>query len=106
MYQLKLNDQLITEGDLKSLTALFNDLSGISFARSKTKPSWLDKMSATESYASYLNIKAAEYGLLKWTGTLFLLDKNGNVARAHIFGTHKKVTEDAHNKNDSHKKAI
>ena len=94
MYQLKLNDRTIYEGDAKPLNALFNDLSGLSFA--KAKPSsggWLDKMSARESYQTYLSIKANEYKIKEWSGQLSLIDHEGQLERIHLFATHSAALQ-------------
>lgn len=91
-YRLLLNDQVLLEGDLKSLTALFNDLSGLNFAR--TQPSsWLDKMSSGESYVTYLKIKATEFGLSDWQGKLSLVSPEDSVLRVHLFETHQHVLD-------------
>jgi len=90
LHQLRLDDKLLHQGELKTVTALFNDLSGQTFAR-EGNANWLNKMSARESYATYLRIKAEEYGLGEWSGTLFLCEKSGEVIRAHLFETHKNI---------------
>lgn len=89
-FQLKLNDQLLQEGDFKTLSALFADLSGLNFARGK-RTSWLDKMSASESYETYLKIKAAEFGIARWEGKLELLRRDGSLERTHFFSTHQNL---------------
>ncbi|TNC81602.1 MAG: hypothetical protein C9356_08420 [Oleiphilus sp.] len=92
-YRLLINDQLLLEGDLKSLTALFNDLSGLNFAKTK-RSSWLDKMSSGESYATYLKIKATEFKLTDWHGELSLVSPDQTAIRVHFFETHRKILDD------------
>ena len=87
-FELLLNEKRLVEGDLKSLTSLFNDLSGLSFAKTS---GWLDKMSSAESYQTYLQIKGAEYGIRVWTGALILASKDGQTERIHFFDTHKQI---------------
>lgn len=99
-YQLYLNQQLLKEGDFKTLTALFNDLSGLNFAREKPS-GWLQKMSATESYDNYLNIMAKEFQIEQWQGELILCSENLEHKRVHLFATHQTTsqqTEDTTNK--------
>ena len=86
-FQLMLNDTVLQEGDLKTLSALFNDLSGLSFAKGQASR-WLEKMSATESYETYLRIKAVEFGISQWHGALVLCNKDGQAERVHFFDTH------------------
>ena len=92
LYQLSLNDQVLKEGDLKSLTALFSDLSGLNFAKNH-RANWLNKMSSSESYQTYLQIMATEFGLPGWGGTLYLAKKNGEPELVHLFDTHKNMLE-------------
>ncbi len=67
-WHLTLNEQIIAQGDHKSLSVLFDCLSGVHFAKGR-QASWLDKMSASESYDHYLAIKAKELGVdLIWDG--------------------------------------
>lgn len=89
-FQLMLNDTVLQEGDLKTLSALFNDLSGLSFAKGQASK-WLEKMSATESYDTYLRIKAAEFGVSQWHGALVLCDRDGQAERVHFFDTHSET---------------
>jgi hypothetical protein len=88
--KLVLNKLILQVGDLKTVTALFNDLSGLNFAKNR-QANWLNKMSATESYSTYLQIKANEFGLDEWKGTLLLLSNEGETLRAHLFATHASI---------------
>ena len=99
-HALLLNDLLLMEGDLKSLTALFNDLSGLNFAKTKAS-SWLDKMSASEAYVTYLRIKATEFGIEKWNGKLQLIAPDQRVLRVHLFATHESVVDQHRGKTKS-----
>ena len=91
-FSLALNDTLLQTGDLKSITALFSDLSGLNFAKNQ-HANWLNKMSAAESYGTYLQIKAEEYDIDGWSGTLQLLSSDGETLRAHLFATHERVVK-------------
>ncbi|MDX1453087.1 MAG: hypothetical protein R3183_11065 [Oleiphilaceae bacterium] len=88
-WQLILNKQVILEGDYKSLSVLFDCLSGLHFARNP-RASWLDKMTAGESYQHYLSIKAKELGV-QWQGTLVLCSPRRRIERAHIFDQHSNL---------------
>jgi len=88
--KLALNKLVLQVGDLKTITALFNDLSGLNFAKNR-QANWLNKMSATESYSTYLQIKANEFGIDDWKGTLLLLSNKGETLRAHLFATHASI---------------
>lgn len=90
MYQLRLNGVLIDSGPFKSMSALFDDLSGLSFAKG-TKANWLDKMSVSESYQCYLQIKASEFDIAAWHGVLSLIDGHGETERVHLFDTHAQA---------------
>lgn len=85
-----LNGAQLDSGTLKAMSALFDDLSGLSFAKGQ-KASWLDKMSVGESYQCYLHIKATEYDLATWHGVLSLLDERGDPQRVHLFDTHSRI---------------
>lgn len=89
-WQLTLNDKVIIEGDFKTLSVLFDSLSGLHFARGASASSWLDKMSSTESYQHYLAIKAKELGV-EWQGQLTLCQQDTPPTRVHIFDQHAAV---------------
>jgi len=91
-YQLYLNKQLLKEGDFRALTALFNDLSGLNFAKGQSS-NWLNKMSADESYLTYLNIMAKDFGVLDWKGELILAPQGQTAERVHLFKTHETLAE-------------
>ncbi len=86
-------------GDFKSLNMVFGCLSGSSFARSPNA-SWLDKMSATESYEQYLTIKAQELGISAWAGTLEFGLTNEAPEKVHLFALHENLSTDSKNKKD------
>ena len=101
-YQLLLNDQVLLKDDLIVLDALFNDLSGLSFAK-KQKKSWLDKMSSGEAYANYLSVKARDFGISGWEGALVLSNELGMTRRVHFFKTHESMRTNAPSLNHSQK---
>lgn len=103
-FRLMLNESVLQEGDLKSLNALFNDLSGLNFAKA-TRPSWLHKMSATESYATYLKIKAQEFGFSEWQGKLQIINPDGEILRVHLFDTHQELLSQHVQKSTKNKSA-
>ena len=98
-YQLYLNKQLLKEGDFKALTALFNDLSGLNFAKGQSS-NWLNKMSADESYLTYLHIMAKDFGVLDWKGELILAPEGQTAERVHLFETHKALEKSTSAKKD------
>lgn len=100
MYQLRLNGVLIDSGPFKSMSALFDDLSGLSFAKGN-KANWLDKMSVSESYQCYLQIKASEFDIAAWHGVLSLIDERGETDRVHFFDTHALALHQAKQSSDA-----
>lgn len=101
-YQLLLNEQVLKTGDVKSINSLFNDLSGLGF-RNTQGGHWLDKMSAVESYQTYLNIKAIDLGVESWLGRLIVRAPNGSDERVHLFATHQKQLEQVSQKSQTGK---
>lgn len=99
-WQITLNDKVIVEGDFKTLSVLFDSLSGLHFAKSKNSSSWLDKMSSTESYQHYLAIKAKELGVI-WSGQLSLCQQDTPPTRVHLFDQHASLLAQTNSANKS-----